>query len=167
MSTTVDKETDGSGYRTRSPSTVVRYAITARPTSGLFDSKKDLRSYRPIFVLPLLSKVFGNCIYNRLRSFHSKKNVLRRYKFGFQKKKNTTDPLLNYIEYVYRQLNGKSHTVGVALDFSKAFDAVSQDILLRKLFNSPEGALGLTDPDDLLLSKKYICGVLVSMQNIL
>ena len=112
------------------PDILKRATVTPVLKSG---SEKDLRNYRPISVLPLLSKVFEKCICNRLISFLSKNNVLSRYQFGFQKKKSTTDALLNYIEYVYRQLNGKSHTVGVALDFSKAFDTVSHDILLRKL----------------------------------
>ena len=111
------------------PDILKRATVTPVLKSG---SEKDLRNYRPISVLPLLSKVFEKCICNRLISFLSKNNVLSRYQFGFQKKKSTTDALLNYIEYVYRQLNEKSHTVGVALDFSKAFDTVSHDILLRK-----------------------------------
>ena len=54
----------------------------------------------------------------------------------------TTDALMNLIEYIYYiQTNAKRHTVGMALDFSKAFDTVSHENLLRKM--SKYGIRGL------------------------
>ena len=97
-------------------------------------SEKETKNYRPISVLPLLSKVFERCIYCRLVAFLSENNVLSDHQYGFRKGRNTSDALIGVIEYIYKQLNQKKHTVGISLDFSKAFDTVSHDILLRKLF---------------------------------
>ena len=62
---------------------------------------------------------------DRLLSILNKHGVLSDSQFGFRKGKNTTDPLLHYVEYVYIQLNGRNHTIIVFEDFSKAFDTVN------------------------------------------
>ena len=46
---------------------------------------------------------------------------------------NTTDAVLNFVEYVYNELNNMNHTFGISIDLRKAFDTVSHEILLRKL----------------------------------
>ena len=97
------------------------------------DSSTDVNNYRPISILPLLSKIFEKCIHNRLSSFLLKHNVLSTSQFGFQKHKNTTDALLNLTNCIYDALNRRPHAVGVSVDFRKAFDIVNHQILLDKL----------------------------------
>ena len=93
-------------------------------------SKDKLANYRPISALPLLSKVFERCICSRLVFYLSIYNILSACQFGFRKNLSTTNALMNVVETVYAQLNCKTHTTRVSLDFSKDFDTVSNDILL-------------------------------------
>lgn len=96
-------------------------------------SETDVNNYRPISVLPLVSKIFEKCMYVRLLNFLTKYNVLSKYQFGFQRSKNTSDALLNFVEHIYNNLNDKKHVLGLSIDFKKAFDTVDHKILLSKL----------------------------------
>lgn len=48
----------------------------------------DLNNYRPISVVPVLSKVVEKIMHNRLNSFRSKVSILSSSQFGFQRGKN-------------------------------------------------------------------------------
>ena len=93
----------------------------------------NLSNYRPISLLPLISKIFERCLYNRLVSFISKFNLLTTQQFGFQKKKCTLDAIVCLTEKIYQSLNQKNYNVNVFIDYRKAFDSVNHDISLRKL----------------------------------
>ena len=94
---------------------------------------KDISNYRPISLLPTLSKIFERCISRRLLDFFSKFDIISHRQFGFQKGRSTTDAFLALVEYIYDCLNGKEHCIGIFVDFKKAFDTVNHDILLGKL----------------------------------
>lgn len=94
----------------------------------------DLRNYRPISILPLLSKIFEKCMYKNLVSYLSRYNILNSDQFGFRKGRSTSDALIHIIDKIYNALNSREHVFGVSIDFSKAFDTVSHSILIRKLY---------------------------------
>ena len=94
----------------------------------------DKSNYRPISILPLFSKLFEKCMAARLVKFFSKYNLLSSDQYGFQKNKNTSDALLNFLNFVYDGLNCENHIISIFVDLKKAFDLVDHDILLRKLF---------------------------------
>lgn len=96
-------------------------------------SELDMNNYRPISILPLISKIFEKCVNVRLNKYLAKSNIISNFQFGFQKGKNTTEAVLNFIEYVYEELNKKHHVLGISIDLKKAFDTVSHEVLLRKL----------------------------------
>ena len=94
----------------------------------------DVNNYRPISILPMLSKVFEKCISVRINNFLDKYNVINADQFGFQKGKNTAVAISNFVENVYNELNLKNHVFSVFIDYRKAFDTVSHSILISKLF---------------------------------
>lgn len=97
-------------------------------------SPSVLNNYRPISVLPLLSKIFEKCIATRLVNYMQKYDMISSKQFGFQKRKNTTDAVVDFVESIYKSLNEKKHVLGITIDLMKAFDMVNHEILLRKLF---------------------------------
>ena len=96
-------------------------------------SQKDIGNFRPITTLSVFSKIFEKLVHRRLSKFISKYKLINDNQFGFQKNKNTSDAILEFLDNLYDSLNNNQHPLAIYLDFSKAFDTVSHDILLKKL----------------------------------
>ena len=92
-----------------------------------------LNNYRPISLLPTFSKIFERCIFNRLLNFIDRYSLLETNQFGFRKKKSTEDAILDLTNKIYQSLNNKEYSIGVFIDYSKAFDTIDHQILLKKL----------------------------------
>ena len=90
-------------------------------------------NYRPVSVLPVLSKLLERLMYNRLISYINDNQLLYKYQFGFQKGKATYMALIVLIDKITEALDKGEIVIGVFLDFSKAFDTVDHAILLSKL----------------------------------
>jgi hypothetical protein len=93
----------------------------------------SVSNYRPISLLPPLSKFFEKCMVTRLMKFLIRYKILSPVQFGFQSKKSTSDAVLKFVEYIYQSLNNKSHALSILVDYRKAFDTVNYKILLSKL----------------------------------
>lgn len=93
----------------------------------------DISNYRPISVLPVLSKVFEGAINIRLEKFFAKYGVISDMQFGFQKGKSTEDALLSIKHDIIHNFEHRLYTLGLFVDLRKAFDSVCHDVLLIKL----------------------------------
>lgn len=98
-------------------------------------NEKDPSSYRPIALLPTISKIFEKCMANRVYSFLEKNNILDGNQYGFRKKCSTTLALYKYVQEIYDYLNERKYAIGIFLDMTKAYDKVSHKILLERLYD--------------------------------
>ena len=85
---------------------------------------------------PLLSKIFEKLICARLDSYLKSNNILCVNQFGFRKNSNTSDAIIEFLDYVYPSLDSKQSTFAVYLVFSKAFNIVNHNILMSKLLHN-------------------------------
>ena len=86
-------------------------------------------------MLPL-SKMFENLICATLDSYPKSSNILCTNQFGFCKNLNTSEAIIQFIDYVYSSSDNKQSSIAVYLDFSKSFDTVNHDILMSKLMHN-------------------------------
>ena len=90
-------------------------------------------NYRPISVLPCFSKLLECIVYNRLYKFLVENNILYQKQFGFQNAHSTEPAILQLVNQITEAFSQGKYTLGISLDFSKAFDTVNHNILLEKL----------------------------------
>ena len=93
----------------------------------------DVSNYRPITTLSVFSKIFEKLVHKRMTPFITKYNIVKPYQFGFQKNKCTSDALLEFMENAFDSFNNNQYYLAIFLDFSKAFDTISHEILLKKI----------------------------------
>ena len=96
-------------------------------------STLSVTNFRPISLLPIISKVFEKLIFIRLSSFLSKYEILTDYQYGFQAHKSTELAVNTIINNVVKAFEEKNKAYRIFLDFAKAFDTVDHKILLKKL----------------------------------
>ena len=70
-----------------------------------------------------------------MNSFIRRYKIINPNQFGFQQNKNTSDAILEFLENIYKSFEENHNYLAIHLDFSKAFDTISHDILLNKLEN--------------------------------
>ena len=76
---------------------------------------------------------------------------------GFCKNSNTSDAIIEFLDYVYSSLDSKQSTIAVYLDFSKAFDTVNHNILMSNLLhNGIRGVMQHWFESYLSNRKKYV-----------
>ena len=90
-------------------------------------------NYRPISILPAISKIIEKLAFESLYKYCIEKKIITESQFGFLKGKSTEDAILSFTENILDAFDKKQYTIGVFLDFSKAFDTVNHNILLSKL----------------------------------
>ena len=96
-------------------------------------SKEDLNNYRPISLLPLLSKIFEKVVYNQLYNYLDHFNLFNPSQFGFRRQKSTIQAVMDHLEFIYNNLDEGNTVISIFMDFAKAFDCLEHNILLKKL----------------------------------
>ena len=96
-------------------------------------NKCEIKNYRPISTLPFLSKIFEKLTAERIYTYLNKENIISDRQYGFQKNIGTIDAIIRFMDRTYTSLSKKEYVLSVFVDFSKAFDTLSHDILLSKL----------------------------------
>lgn len=95
--------------------------------------KKSVSNYRPISVLPAISKVLEKIINKRLIKYLESLNLLAPNQYGFRRGKSTEDAVSSLTNHVISKLDKKLKCLGIFIDISKAFDTVCTSHLLKTL----------------------------------
>lgn len=93
----------------------------------------ETTSYRPISLLPIMSKLFEKLLLTRLKPIIERKNLIPDHQFGFRNKHSTIDQVHRITNIIEKTLENKKVCSTVFLDVAQAFDKVWHEGLLCKL----------------------------------
>ena len=93
----------------------------------------DFSNYRPISILPVVSKLLERSVYDHLVLFLSNNNMITQCQSGFRNLHSTITALTKLHNDLLASLNRRCSTGVACLDFRKAFDTVDHSILLNKM----------------------------------
>ena len=94
-------------------------------------SKFDIENYRPVSILPVLSKIFERCMSDQMYSYLNQ--IRSKHQCGFRQGHRTQRSLLLIVEKLKKGLENSGIGGILLTDLSKAFDCLKHDLLIAKL----------------------------------
>ena len=90
-------------------------------------------NYRPISLLPLISKIFEKIVHDQMIDYLAQYNILYKYQSSFRTK-HSTDLCLSYLnDKILKGFDNGLFTGMILIGLQKAFDTIDHNILLEKL----------------------------------
>lgn len=90
-------------------------------------------SYRPISLLPALSKLFEKLLLTKLQYILDDKRIIPNHQFGFRNQHGTIEQVHRIVNTIKTALDERKYCSAVFLDVAQAFDKVWQDGLVLKI----------------------------------
>ena len=91
------------------------------------------KNYRPISLLPLISKIFEKVIHDQTQMFLNENKIIYEFQSGFRKN-FSTDSCLSYLnDKITSGFESGLHTGMILIDLQKAFDTIDHEILIKKM----------------------------------
>lgn len=113
------------------PSTWKLAKIIMIPKPG--KDKTQVKSYRPISLLPILSKLFEKLLLEKIQPHLNQNNTIPQHQFGFRHKHSTIEQVHRITNCIKKALDERKYCTGVFLDIAQAFDKVWHDGLISKI----------------------------------
>ena len=90
-------------------------------------------NYRPISILPVVSKILEKAVQNQMIDFLNTTKQINSNHHAYRKKFSTTSAILQLTDRIYRATDRNLITTLLTIDESSAFDCVPHGILLQKM----------------------------------
>lgn len=131
------------------PSIWKKANVVPIPKKSVTSEPKD---FRPISILPFLSKVLEKVVYRQLSHFLQSHSLLNPFQSGFRSAHSTSTTLIKITDDIRLAMDDKQLTLLTLLDFSNAFNCVDHSILLA-ILRSLNISLSVCD-----WFRSYLCG---------
>ena len=95
----------------------------------------DPENYRPISVLPVVSKVIERAVKTQLMEFLETNNLIDHGQYGYRKNHSTEEAATKLCDDIRRHANNGCLVGAVFVDLRKAFDTISHGNLTQKLWS--------------------------------
>ena len=95
------------------------------------DDKSEKKNYRPVSILPTVSKIFEKIMYYQIYEYFE--NKFSKYQCGFRKHFSAQHCIILMLERWKNCLDKKGVCGALLTDLSKAFDCLSHELLIAKL----------------------------------
>ena len=94
-----------------------------------------ITDYRPISIQPVVSKIMEKVALWQLSNHIEKHKIYKETITGFRKGHDTGNALIKLRDDIKKAMKSSEAVLAVMIDFSKAFDTISHDKIIRKLHN--------------------------------
>ena len=96
-------------------------------------TKTDPNNFRPISLLPIVSKIIEKVIHDQTMNYLMENNVPYKYQSGFRKN-HSTDTFVAYLtDQILTDFDSVLLIGMILIDLQKAFETINHDILLKKM----------------------------------
>lgn len=95
--------------------------------------RSDLNNYRPITIVPTISKLIESILSSYLMMHLESNELLTENQYAYRQAKSTTMAANKIIDCIITGLDERYKIAGILCDLSKAFDVISHQLLLSKL----------------------------------
>lgn len=93
----------------------------------------EVESYRPISLLPVLSKVLEEILLERVTPTLEDQQLIPDHQFGFRQYHGTTEQIYRLVKQINSDLENKRYCSAVRIDIGHAFDKVWHTGLHHKM----------------------------------
>ena len=128
-------------------------------------AKNDPSNYRPISVIPTVSKIYEKIIYDQLYDYLNTYNLLTHCQSGFRSFHSTLTALLEATNDWSINIDNEMFNGVVFIDLKKAFDTIDHEILLLKLSNYGVDSNSLKLFESYLTNRSQKCKVNGELSN--
>ena len=97
------------------------------------NDKTLLKNYRPISVLPVVSKIIENVMHNQMMDYFTSNELFSSQQYGFRPIRSTELAALELMDRNIDNMNQNFSPINIYIDLCKAFDCLDHAILLSKL----------------------------------
>lgn len=111
---------------------------------------ENMNNYRPVSVLPSISKIIEKCMKKQILEFSSNNNLIHAKQFAYLQNKNSFGAIFALIHEINKSIDENQLTACLFIDVQKAFDCMNHEKLFEKLFN-----IGFKDKSLDLLKSYY------------
>ena len=97
------------------------------------NNKELITNYRPISILPIISKIIERSSTDQLVNHLETNNLISKCQHAYRRGHSTQTCLIEIVNELYRNIDEGEFTGVAKLDLSKAYDSISHSLLLHKL----------------------------------
>ena len=98
-------------------------------------TKSDPANYRPISILPVVSKLIEKHVTKHLFDYLNKYDLLHKSQSGFRKHHSCNTALIKLVDSWLKSIDNGELVGAIFFDLRKAFDVVDHNLLLKKAIN--------------------------------
>ena len=96
-------------------------------------ARADPKNYRPISLLPLVSKIIEKSIHFQIEDYLNRRKLIYMYQSGFRTNHSKDLCLAQLIDFVATGMDKQMDTSMILVDLQKAFDTLDHEVLLEKI----------------------------------